>query len=44
MIKTRLVDLENRIKEISKDEIGNKRLYDIVNTVQDIPHVNNVNN
>ena len=32
--KSGLLDLENKIKEISKTEIENERLYDIVNTVQ----------
>ena len=44
MIKTRLVDLENKIEEMSKDGTGNKRLYDTVNTVQDISHYNKVDN
>ena len=36
-----LVDLENKIEEMSEDKIENERLYDIVNAVKDILYVNN---
>ena len=32
MIKSGLVDLENKIEEISENEIASQKLYDIVNT------------
>ena len=35
-----MVDLENKIEDMSKNEIKNERLYDIVNTVEDITYVN----
>ena len=35
-----MVDLENKIEDMSKNEIKNERLYDIVNTVEDIIYVN----
>ena len=41
VIKSGLVDLENEIEEMSENEIENERLYDIVNTVEDILYVNN---
>ena len=41
MIKSGLVDLENKIEEMSEDKIENERLYDIVNAVKDILYVNN---
>ena len=41
MIKSGLVDLENEIEEMPENEIENERLYDIVNTVEDILYVNN---
>ena len=43
VIKSGLVDSENKIEEMSPDEIENERLYDRVNTVKDILHVNNQN-
>ena len=36
VIKSGQVDLENKIKEMSEDEIENERQYDIANTVEDI--------
>ena len=36
VIKSGQVDLENKIKEMSEDEIENERQYDIGNTVEDI--------
>ena len=36
MIKSGLAGLENKGEEMSKYEIENERLYDIVNTVGDI--------
>ena len=41
MIISGLVDLENKIEEMSEDKIENERLYDIVNAVKDILYVNN---
>ena len=41
MIKSGLVQLENKIEEMSKNETENERLYDIVSTVRDILYVNN---
>ena len=41
VIKSGLVDLENKIEEMSEDKIENERLYDIVNAVKDILYVNN---
>ena len=35
VIKSGQVDLENKIKEMSEDEIEIERLYDIANTVED---------
>ena len=43
VIESGLVDSENKIEEMSPDEIENERLYDRVNTVKDILHVNNQN-
>ena len=36
VIKSGLVDLENKIEEMSEHEIENERLYGIMNTVKDI--------
>ena len=41
VIKSGLVDFENKIEEISEDKIENERLYDIANAVKDILYVNN---
>ena len=41
MIKSGLVDFENKIEKISEDKIENERLYDIANAVKDILYVNN---
>ena len=41
MIKSGLVQLENKIEDMSKNETENERLYDIVSTVRDILYVNN---
>ena len=41
VIKSGLVDLENKIEEMSEDKIENERLYDIANAVKDILYVNN---
>ena len=41
VIKSCLVDLENKIEEMSEDKIENERLYDIANAVKDILYVNN---
>ena len=41
MIKSGLVDLENKIEEMSEDKIENERLYDIANAVKNILYVNN---
>ena len=41
VIKSGLVDLENKIEEMSEDKIENERLYDIANAVKDIVYVNN---
>ena len=41
MIKSGLVDLKNKIEEMSEDKIENERLYDIANAVKDILFVNN---
>ena len=36
-----MADLENKIEEMSENEIKNERLYDTVNIVGDILYVNN---
>ena len=43
MIKNGLVDLENKIKDMSENKIENERLYNIMNTVGDIIYINNQN-
>ena len=39
--KNGLVDLDNKIKDMSKNETENERLYGTANTVKDILYVNN---
>ena len=39
--KNGLVDLDNKIKDMSKNETENERLYGTANTVRDILYVNN---
>ena len=39
--KNGLVDLDNKIKDMFKNETGNERLYGTANTVKDILYVNN---
>ena len=39
--KNGLVDLDNKIKDMFKNETENERLYGTANTVKDIPYVNN---
>ena len=41
MTKNGLVDLDNKIKDMSKNETENERLYGTANTVKDILYVNN---
>ena len=43
VIRSGLADLENKIEELSEDEIENERLYDIVSIVKDILYVNDQN-
>ena len=40
VIKSGLVDSENKIEGMSKNEIKNERLYDIVYTIENILYVN----
>ena len=40
MTKNGLVDLDNKIKDMSKNESENEKLYGTANTVKDILYVN----